>query len=69
MFPKADMLGVFSELVTADKEQTVANPIIIKSKLDNPLSKILQFSLLMWNMEEFAAKPVKDNLAILSGNL
>lgn len=47
MFPKADMLGVFSELATADKEQTVANPIIIISKLDSPLSTILQFSLLM----------------------
>ncbi len=68
MFPKADMLGVFSELATADKEQTVANPIIIISKLDSPLSTILQFSLLMWNMQEFAAKPVKDNLATLSGN-
>lgn len=47
MFPKADMLGVFSELATADKEQTIANPIIIISKLDSPLSTILQFSLLM----------------------
>lgn len=30
------MSVTFSELETADKEQTVANPIIIKSKLDSP---------------------------------
>lgn len=65
MFLKADMTGKLSELETADKEQTVANPIILKSKLDRPYT-VSQF---MWNMQEFAAKPVKDNLAILSGKL
>jgi len=36
MFLRTDMTGTFSELANADKEQTVANPIIIKSKLDSP---------------------------------
>lgn len=36
MFLRADMTGKFSELATGDKEQTVANPIILESKLDCP---------------------------------
>lgn len=65
MFLRADMTGKFSELATGDKEQTVANPIILESKLDCPHT-VSQF---MWNMQEFSAKPVNDNLAILSSNL
>lgn len=65
MFLRADMTGKFSELAITDKEQTVSNPIILKSKLDRPHT-VSQF---MWNMQEFSAKPVNDNLAILSSNL
>lgn len=66
MFLRADMSGTFSELATADKEQTVANPIIIKVNS----TVLIQFHSLCETCKSLQpAKPVKDNLAILSGNL
>lgn len=69
MYPKSEMLGVFSELATADKEQTVANPIIIKVSLTVPYPQFYSSLCLCEICKSLRPKPVKDNFAMLYGNL